>query len=413
MDLITVIVASVLGSLAVLITMGIGIFFCCFYWKKRRNKKSGPDEMEPLQVGKAPSGSKQGTGNETVKDLTRHNVEDRPQQTALRLLPPLPGSVTTQAVPLSDISGKEGTSGNNVGAISFLHSLLPSAEQQEAAADLAREMSEPDEPAGQIQFSLEYDIYSSLLTLKIIQAKGLPAKDITGTSDPYVRICLLPDKKHKLETKVKHRTLSPRWNETFYFEGYPLAKLQKSILYLHVFDYDRFSRDDPIGDVYLPLAQVDLSKKPTFWKCIRPAEDSKLGEILITLLYIPRTSELSITLVKARNLKAKDITGFSDPYVKVWLHRGEKRIEKKKTEVHKKTLDPIFNETFQFVVPWEHIRETSLAIIVMDFDTVGRNEAIGKVVLSSRSGPTEAKHWGDMLSKPRTPISQWHRLKTF
>ncbi|XP_013793445.2 synaptotagmin-7-like, partial [Limulus polyphemus] len=147
--------------------------------------------------------------------------------------------------------------------------------QQEAAADLALEMSEPAEPAGQIQFSLEFDIYSSVLTLKIIQAKGLPAKDVTGTSDPYVRICLLPDRKHKLETKVKHRTLNPRWNETFYFEGYPLAKLQKSILYLHVFDYDRFSRDDPIGDVYLPLSQVDFTKKPCLWKCIRAAEDTK------------------------------------------------------------------------------------------------------------------------------------------
>lgn len=41
----------------------------------------------------------------------------------------------------------------------------------------------------------------------------------SGTSDPYVKVTLLPDKKRKLETKVKHRTLNPRWNETFYFEG--------------------------------------------------------------------------------------------------------------------------------------------------------------------------------------------------
>lgn len=28
------------------------------------------------------------------------------------------------------------------------------------------------------------------------------------------------------------------------------------VLHLHVFDYDRFSRDDSIGEVFLPLCQV-------------------------------------------------------------------------------------------------------------------------------------------------------------
>lgn len=43
--------------------------------------------------------------------------------------------------------------------------------------------------------------------------------DLSGTSDPYVRVTLLPDKKHRLDTKVKRRTLNPRWNETLYFQG--------------------------------------------------------------------------------------------------------------------------------------------------------------------------------------------------
>ena len=42
---------------------------------------------------------------------------------------------------------------------------------------------------------------------------------------------LLPDKKHRLETKIKRRTLNPRWNETFYFEGKVHTLCQVSILY--------------------------------------------------------------------------------------------------------------------------------------------------------------------------------------
>lgn len=53
----------------------------------------------------------------------------------------------------------------------------------------------------------------------VFQAKDLPAMDLSGTSDPYVRVTLLPDKKHRLDTKVKRRTLNPRWNETLYFQG--------------------------------------------------------------------------------------------------------------------------------------------------------------------------------------------------
>ena len=92
-----------------------------------------------------------------------------------------------------------------------------------------------------INFSLEYDFSSETLKLRIIQVgclhpiylthpaclqgRDLAARDLNGLSDPYVRITLLPDKKQRLETKIKRRTLNPRWNETFYFEGQASSKL--------------------------------------------------------------------------------------------------------------------------------------------------------------------------------------------
>lgn len=71
-----------------------------------------------------------------------------------------------------------------------------------------------------------------------------------------------------------------------------------------------------------------------------------------------------------------------DPYVKVWLYFGDKRVEKRKTPVYKCTLEPVFNETFTFNVPWEKIRECSLDVRVMDFDNIGRNELIGRISLT-------------------------------
>lgn len=74
----------------------------------------------------------------------------------------------------------------------------------------------------------------------------------------------------------------------------------------------------------------------------------------------------------------------SDPYVKVWLQFGEKKIEKRKTPIFKCTLNPVFNESFSFNVPWEKIRECSLDIMVMDFDNIGRNELIGRILLAGK-----------------------------
>ena len=85
--------------------------------------------------------------------------------------------------------------------------------------DDAATAEDGSEKLGRIQFTLGYDFEQSTLTLKIIRAVDLAAKDITGRSDPYVKVMLLPDKKHKLLTNIKRRNLNPRWNEVFAFEG--------------------------------------------------------------------------------------------------------------------------------------------------------------------------------------------------
>ncbi|XP_055889658.1 synaptotagmin-7-like isoform X4 [Biomphalaria glabrata] len=270
-----------------------------------------------------------------------------------------------------------------------------------------------DYKLGSLQLGLIYDFQSLTLTLRIIKAKDLPAKDVTGTSDPYVKIMLLPDKKHKLLTKVKKKNLNPHWNECFLFEGWPHNKLLEKTLYLQVIDYDRFSRDDPIGETYIPLNEVDLSQSPVLWKYLQPCKDSrgKLGELLLSLCYQPNIGRLTVTVMKAKDLKAKDITGSSDPYVKIWLSFGATRVEKKKTNIKMRSLNPIYNESFIFDIPWEKIREANLEVSVMDFDKVGRNELIGRVVLGCRSGPMETRHWNDMVAKPRQQVAQWHLLK--
>jgi hypothetical protein len=44
---------------------------------------------------------------------------------------------------------------------------------------------------------------------------------------------------------------------------------------------------------------------------------------------------------------------------------GDKRVEKKKTPIYKCNLNPIFNATFEFDVPWEQIRDCALDVQVI------------------------------------------------
>lgn len=69
-----------------------------------------------------------------------------------------------------------------------------------------------------MQFQALFFFLSQQLTVGILQAAELPALDVGGTSDPYVKVFLLPDKKKKYETKVQKKTLNPTYNETFVFK---------------------------------------------------------------------------------------------------------------------------------------------------------------------------------------------------
>lgn len=66
------------------------------------------------------------------------------------------------------------------------------------------------------------------------------------------------------------------------------------------------------------------------------------------------------------------------------MHK-DKRVEKKKTVVMKRCLNPVFNESFPFDVPAHVLRETTIIITVMDKDKLSRNDVIGKVSSSSNS----------------------------
>ncbi|XP_017488612.1 PREDICTED: synaptotagmin-1-like [Rhagoletis zephyria] len=292
-----------------------------------------------------------------------------------------------------------------------MEELTKDMEQNEAGKEDTKE----EVKLGRLQFKIDYDFNQSQLGVGVLQAEDLPGLDMSGTSDPYVKVYLLPDKKKKFETKVHRKTLNPVFNETFNFKV-PYAEITTKTLVFAVYDFDRFSKHDQIGEVKIPLNQIDLAQTIEEWRDLTSVEDAqgqenKLGDICFSLRYVPTAGKLTVVVLEAKNLKKMDVGGLSDPYVKIALMQNGKRLKKKKTSIKKCTLNPYYNESFTFEIPFEQIQKVVLVVTVVDYDRIGTSEPIGKVVLGCNASGTELRHWMDMLASPRRPIAQWHSLK--
>lgn len=119
---------------------------------------------------------------------------------------------------------------------------------------------EKQEKLGTLFFSLEYNFEKKAFVVNIKEARGLPAMDEQSmTSDPYIKMTILPEKKHKVKTRVLRKTLDPAFDETFTFYGILYTQIQELALHFTILSFDRFSRDDIIGEVLIPLAGIELS----------------------------------------------------------------------------------------------------------------------------------------------------------
>ena len=69
---------------------------------------------------------------------------------------------------------------------------------------------------------LQHNPIEKTLAVTLIEAEELPALDLGGSSDPYVKVYLLPEREGKsnktFETRVQPKTINPVFNETFVFQ---------------------------------------------------------------------------------------------------------------------------------------------------------------------------------------------------
>ncbi|XP_068132276.1 protein piccolo isoform X2 [Hyperolius riggenbachi] len=118
---------------------------------------------------------------------------------------------------------------------------------------------------GEIQLQVNYDKHLGNLIIHILQARNLAPRDNNGYSDPFVKVYLLPGRgqvmvvqnasaEYKRRTKYVQKSLNPEWNQTVIYKNISMEQLKKKTLEVTVWDYDRFSTNDFLGEVLIDLS---------------------------------------------------------------------------------------------------------------------------------------------------------------
>ncbi|XP_059974062.1 rasGAP-activating-like protein 1 [Mesoplodon densirostris] len=212
---------------------------------------------------------------------------------------------------------------------------------------------------------------SSSLNVRVVEGRALPAKDVSGSSDPY---CIVKvDDEVVARTATIWRSLSPFWGEE-YTVHLPLDFHQ---LAFYVLDEDTVGHDDIIGKISLSREAIAADPRGIdSWINLSHVdpEAEVQGEIRLAVQMLEgvRGRCLRCHVLQARDLAPRDISGTSDPFARVFW--GSQSLE---TSTIKKTRFPHWDEVLE-------LREmpgspSPLRVELWDWDMVGKNDFLGMV----------------------------------
>uniref|UniRef100_A0A671KAP8 Extended synaptotagmin-2-A-like n=1 Tax=Sinocyclocheilus anshuiensis TaxID=1608454 RepID=A0A671KAP8_9TELE len=88
-----------------------------------------------------------------------------------------------------------------------------------------------------------------------------------------------------------------------------------------------------------------------------------LGEIQLTIRHSPQRNKLIVVVHSCRNLISSTENG-SDPYVRLYLLPDKRRSGRRKTNTIKKTVTPVYDQTFEFSVSLVELHRRTLDVAV-------------------------------------------------
>ncbi|MBA0574266.1 hypothetical protein Golob_001493 [Gossypium lobatum] len=248
------------------------------------------------------------------------------------------------------------------------------------------------------------------LEVKLVQAKDLASKDMIGKSDPFAVVFVRPLRDKIKTSKTINNQLNPIWNEHYEFI---VEDASTQHLTVRIFDDEGIQAPELIGCAQVALKDLEPGKvKDIRLKLVKDLvvqKDTKnRGQVQLELLYCPFGTEssiknpfdpdfsltsfekalktataekevdrimnqrkrdvivrgvLTVTVIAAEDLPAVDFLGKADPFVVLTLKKAERTA---KTRAANETLNPVWDQTFDFVV--EDALHEMIIFEVWDYD---------------------------------------------
>ncbi|CAF0752563.1 unnamed protein product [Didymodactylos carnosus] len=295
--------------------------------------------------------------------------------------------------------------------------------------------SDEDQKHAYIRCSISYDrdndqiqidniCFENIFSLESLTPQQGPQYtpcDPTTASSFYCRFRLYPERRSVFQTKIiRHNRTSQShlFDDKLTFEMKPELLINHSIEIL-VYTISKNFKDVRVGTARFDLHELYDSDRIRVRKVLNETDnntnqDPDLGELLISMSYLPSAGKLAVVIMEAKNLRPLSVESkvLPDPCVKVTLLRDGRKIKRKKTSVQRSTDNPMFNEELVFELRKEVAGETMIEIRIVH-ESLSWKENLGCVLFgaSSSTGKTEENLYWKTVLDGQSLKAEWQMLK--
>ncbi|XP_003742638.1 synaptotagmin 2 [Galendromus occidentalis] len=403
-------ISELIGFVALTTFFIIAILIILTTWMRKR-KLSKANEDEATSRG-AISKSRDASPPLALGRPRSHSWRTPPQSRKEYLAGPSTlGDACRKGAPLFDPVQMENILKNYTKSLPSYRSRLESIEDEGSR-------SEDDEAPGRYEgpgkISLRMAYNGEVLLVHVLNCKGLPAHCLWTSRgpqyfrrNPYVNVSLVPESNsdsESFETKARHRTLNPKFDEAFEFALAP-QDLHEKALKIVVFDREEGRSPKMVGMVMQPLDVVSPEREENLVldlsRSERPGKEepesmqrrgSSPGDIFVGLTCNPLTNRIRINVLKMKGFRTPRDIRLSGAYVRVQLYHGHHLLKTKTTSAQRIPRDAndevsIF-ESFNFGIPGKFFDSCSLSLtivaaIIPKDNAPARDLILGNIILGA------------------------------